>query len=81
MACAGLCGAVNGVGCIPALVRGYASVTGNGGHDGGQMMKYMIDPTVRQGTDPLKFNFDRDPSTTARASTIYNATSFPSSTR
>jgi feruloyl esterase len=41
-----------------------------------QMMKYMIDPTVRQGTDPLKFNFDRDPSTTARASTIYNATSF-----
>src|SRR5262245_59021932 len=41
-----------------------------------QMMKFIIDPTVRRGTDPLTFNFDRDPSTTVRASTIYNATSF-----
>jgi feruloyl esterase len=33
-ACAGLCGAVNGNGCNPTLARGYASATGNGGHDG-----------------------------------------------
>ncbi|MGH2399716.1 MAG: tannase/feruloyl esterase family alpha/beta hydrolase, partial [bacterium] len=33
--CAGFCGAVNGNACNPSLARGYASVTGNGGHDGG----------------------------------------------
>jgi feruloyl esterase len=32
-ACAGFCGAVNGNACNPALARGYASATGNGGHD------------------------------------------------
>ncbi len=35
-ACAGFCGAVNGAACNPSLARGYASVTTNGGHDGGQ---------------------------------------------
>ena len=33
-ACGGFCGAVNGALCAPALERGYASVTTNGGHDG-----------------------------------------------
>jgi hypothetical protein len=33
--CAGFCGAVNGNACNLTLVRGYASATGNGGHDGG----------------------------------------------
>jgi feruloyl esterase len=33
--CAGFCGAVNGNACNSSLARGYASVTGNGGHDGG----------------------------------------------
>jgi feruloyl esterase len=32
--CAGFCGGVNGGACNPALARGYASLTGNGGHDG-----------------------------------------------
>jgi tannase/feruloyl esterase len=32
-ACGGFCGAVNGNGCNPALARGYASATGNGGHE------------------------------------------------
>jgi hypothetical protein len=32
-ACAGFCGAVNGNACNPAMARGYASATGNGGHD------------------------------------------------
>ena len=36
-ACAGFCGAVNGAACNPALARGYAAVTTNGGHDGGQV--------------------------------------------
>ena len=31
--CAGFCGAVNGNACNLALARGYASMTGNGGHD------------------------------------------------
>src|SRR4029453_17158839 len=31
--CAGFCGAVNGNGCNFTLARGYASITGNGGHD------------------------------------------------
>lgn len=34
--CAGFCGGVNGAACNPSLARGYASVTANGGHDGGQ---------------------------------------------
>jgi hypothetical protein len=33
--CAGYCGAVNGNLCNVTLARGYASITGNGGHDGG----------------------------------------------
>jgi len=33
-ACGGFCGAVNGAACTPALERGYAAVTTNGGHDG-----------------------------------------------
>jgi feruloyl esterase len=33
--CAGFCGAVNGNACNVTLARGYASITGNGGHDGG----------------------------------------------
>lgn len=32
--CAGFCGAVNGNACNFTLARGYASLTGNGGHDG-----------------------------------------------
>ncbi len=32
--CAGFCGAVNGNLCNTSLARGYASATGNGGHDG-----------------------------------------------
>ena len=32
--CAGFCGAVNGNACNFTLARGYASMTGNGGHDG-----------------------------------------------
>jgi Tannase and feruloyl esterase len=32
-ACGGFCGTVNGALCAPALERGYASVTTNGGHD------------------------------------------------
>jgi feruloyl esterase len=34
-ACGGFCGAVNGAACTPALERGYAAVTSNGGHDSG----------------------------------------------
>ena len=33
--CAGFCGGVNGNACNLSLARGYASITGNGGHDGG----------------------------------------------
>jgi feruloyl esterase len=33
-ACAGFCGGVNGNACNATLARGYASITGNGGHDG-----------------------------------------------
>jgi feruloyl esterase len=32
--CAGFCGGVNGNACNATLARGYASITGNGGHDG-----------------------------------------------
>ena len=31
--CAGFCGGVNGNACALTLARGYASITGNGGHD------------------------------------------------
>jgi feruloyl esterase len=31
--CAGFCGALNGNACNFTLARGYASITGNGGHD------------------------------------------------
>src|SRR5262245_18949647 len=34
-ACGGFCGTVNGTLCVPALERGYAAVTTNGGHEGG----------------------------------------------
>jgi hypothetical protein len=32
--CAGFCGTLNGNACNFTLARGYASITGNGGHDG-----------------------------------------------
>ena len=32
--CAGFCGTLDGNACNASLARGYASVTGNGGHDG-----------------------------------------------
>jgi hypothetical protein len=32
--CAGFCGTLNGNVCNATLARGYASITGNGGHDG-----------------------------------------------
>jgi feruloyl esterase len=41
-----------------------------------QFMRYMAGPTVLEGYDPMKFNYDRDPATLARARQIYNATSF-----
>jgi hypothetical protein len=37
-ACGGLCGAVNGLACNVGLARGYATVTGNGGHDGASVL-------------------------------------------
>ena len=40
-----------------------------------QFMRYMADPTVRQDADPLKFDFDRDPASLARARKLYDATS------
>lgn len=55
----------------PAAPAGYANFIL---HD--QFLRFMADPTVRQGVDPLKFDFDRDPSTLARAKTLYDATSF-----
>jgi feruloyl esterase len=41
-----------------------------------QYEKYLADETIRQNVDPLKFDFDRDPATLARARRIYDATSF-----
>ena len=32
-ACGGFCGVADGIRCNPALARGYASATGNGGHE------------------------------------------------
>ena len=41
-----------------------------------QYGKYLLDEKTRQNEDALKFNFDRDPATFARARKIYDATSF-----
>jgi feruloyl esterase len=41
-----------------------------------QFVKYLADAEPRTGVDPLKFNFDRDPATLARAHHIYDATSY-----
>ncbi|HST08863.1 MAG TPA: tannase/feruloyl esterase family alpha/beta hydrolase, partial [Terriglobales bacterium] len=38
-----------------------------------QYLKYLTDEKVREKADPLKFDFDRDPSTLARARKIYDA--------
>jgi feruloyl esterase len=43
-------------------------------HD--QFMRFMADPTVRSGVDPLTFDFDKGPQTLARAQALYNVTSF-----
>lgn len=40
-----------------------------------QFQTYLADETIRKNVDPLKFDFDKDPATLARARTIYNATS------
>jgi feruloyl esterase len=39
-------------------------------------LKYLADPQPRSGVDPLKFNFDRDPATLARARKLYDAASY-----
>ncbi len=41
-----------------------------------QFFKYLADPKPRASGDPLKFNFDRDPATLARARKIYDAASY-----
>jgi feruloyl esterase len=43
-------------------------------HD--QFLRYMADPTVRKGIDPLTFDFDRHPASLARAKKLYDATSY-----
>ena len=43
-------------------------------HD--QFMRYMADPAVRTGVDPLTFDFDKGPGTLTRARALYDATSF-----
>lgn len=43
-------------------------------HD--QFMRFMADPTVRTGVDPLTFDFDKGPGTLTRARALYDATSF-----
>src|SRR5688500_13224502 len=45
--CAGFCGTLSGDACTPALARGYASATGNGGHDGSPGFDGVWLPTVR----------------------------------
>jgi feruloyl esterase len=42
----------------------------------GQYLRYLADEKIRENIDPLKFDFDRDPSTLARARRIYDASSF-----
>jgi hypothetical protein len=39
-------------------------------------LRYLADPQPRHGVDPLKFNFDRDPATLARARKLYETTSY-----
>ena len=41
-----------------------------------QFVKYLADAKPRASGDPLKFNFDKDPATLARARKIYDATSY-----
>ncbi len=41
-----------------------------------QYLKYLADARPRKNADPLKFDFDRDVATLARARRIYDATSF-----
>ncbi len=41
----------------------------------GQYIKYLADEKIRENVDALKFDFDRDPATFARARRIYDATS------
>jgi Tannase and feruloyl esterase len=42
----------------------------------GQHAGYLADATIRQNTDALSFDFDRDPATLSRSRRIYDATSF-----
>jgi hypothetical protein len=60
-----------GSGGRPAAPRAYANYML---HE--QFLKYMADPTVRDGVDPLAFDFDRDPPSLARAAKLYDATSY-----
>jgi len=41
----------------------------------GQFLGYLADERIRENADPLKFDFDRDPATLARARRVYDATS------
>lgn len=41
-----------------------------------QYLKYLADSKPRKNADPLKFDFDRDVATLARARGVYDATSF-----
>ena len=59
-----------GRGANPAAPGGYANHILHQ-----QFLRYMADPTVRQDVDPLKFDFDRDPASLARARKLYDATS------
>jgi len=38
-----------------------------------QYLRYLTDETVRENANPLRFDFDRDPATLARARKIYDA--------
>jgi feruloyl esterase len=40
-----------------------------------QYLRYMVDDKIRESADPLKFDFDHDLATLARARRIYDATS------
>ncbi|PWT86333.1 MAG: hypothetical protein C5B57_01285 [Blastocatellia bacterium] len=52
---------------------GGGPVINNVLHD--QFLRFMADATPRRNVNPLKFDFDRDPATLARARQIYDATS------
>ena len=41
----------------------------------GEFLRYCADETVRSNVDPLRYDFDRDPASLARARKIYDATS------